>query len=724
MFDFLFQKKNKEMQSMAEVIALDLEKLNLSKLAIEKAVMMIARAIAKSDIIVQTDSTQKSSIEYRLNVMPNDHECGTYFWTRIIRELLWTQEALIIPMNGKYYKASAWQVSNSVLSERIYSNITIECAGEQYGLYKKFMSSEVIHLRYDNAKIRVYLESVVNRKKQQMVICKEIDDYLKYVKEHPKWINKKRKQLIKNIVKPLLKRNDIFFDKETYENCLEYCKVNYYELFPYQKFIYAFVFMYKDDIPVFPKFFVKEGRGNGKDGFIVPLVNFMQTPLYGVRNYHVEIVANSEDQVKDTFKVAYDMLHENAKFKGKFSVTKELITNLATGSEMKYNTSNAKTKDGKRTGCLVLNEIHAYENYDQINVFESSFGKVKHSREFIITTDGYVRDGPLDEISSMCAEILETGENPLGYFPFICEIDSMKEVDIPDAWHKANPSMEYMPILANQIMHDYLEMKKIPSKRPEFITKRMDRSARKEEETVTTWLNVLRACYEGSTTEELELKKPRMTIDTKGQPAVIGIDYADIRDFASAGVLTKTESGEYIWRQHTWICADSPFLDSIKFPLKNIGQTEFNDFEVVPGPVIDVNSIVDWCMERCAEYDVKKIAMDTYRYTLFKRAFEERGLTIEDRKNPNGVVRLIRKITSATGIIAPFIQSMFSQGMINFGASAIMRWYTNNTSVTEDKFGNKMFGKVEPKLRKNDGFMAFDVAMFCKDELEVQIIYI
>ena len=53
-----------------------------------------------------------------------------------------------------------------------------------------------------------------------------------------------------------------------------------------------------------------------------------------------------------------------------------------------------------------------------------------------------------------------------------------------------------------------------------------------------------------------------------------------------------------------------------------------------------------------------------------------------------------------------------------------MRWYTNNTSVIEDKYGNKMFGKVEPKLRKNDGFMAFDVAMFCKDELDVQIIYI
>lgn len=557
-----------------------------------------------------------------------------------------------------------------------------------------------------------------------MVTCKEIDEYIKYAEEHPKWINKKRKLLIENIVKPLLKRNDVFFDEDTYRNCLQYCKSNFYELFPFQKFIYAFVFMYKDDIPVFPKHFIKEARGNGKDGFIVPLANFLQTPLYGVKNYHVEIVANSEGQVKDTFKVAYDMLHDNPKFKGKFYVTKELIRNLATGSEMEYNTSNAKTKDGKRTGCLILNEIHGYQNYDQINVFESSFGKVKHAREFIITTDGYERDGPLDEISAMCLKILETGENPLGYFPFICEIDDMKEIDDTEAWHKANPSMEYLPILANQIMHDYLEMKVIPSKRAEFVTKRMNKPARKEEETITTWQNILRACYEGETMEDFERKIPRKTQDTSGQAAVIGLDYADIRDFATAGVLTKTDDGEFIWRQHTWICADSPFLESIKFPIRNIGQPEFEDFEVVPGPVIDVDTIVNWCIEKMNIYDVKKIAMDTYRYQLFKMAFEKRGLTIENKDNPHGIVRLIRKIASATGIIAPFIESMFSQGLINYGPSAIMRWYTNNTSVSEDKYGNKSFGKIEPKLRKNDGFMAFDVAMFCKDELEVQVIYI
>lgn len=550
-----------------------------------------------------------------------------------------------------------------------------------------------------------------------MIQCKEIDEYIEFVKKNPKRTNKERKLLVKNIVIPTIRRDDVFFDENTYRKCIAYCEKYYYPLFPYQKFIYAFAFMYKNDIPIFPKIVVMMGRGNGKDGFIVPIANFFQTPLYGVKNYHVEIVANSEQQVKDTFKVAHDAMNK-PELKGKFSVTKELITNKATGSELKYNTSNANTKDGKRPGCIILNEIHAYENYEQINVFESALGKVKHPREFIITTNGYVRDGPLDEILTMVTEILNTGNNELGYFPFICKVDSQKDIDNMEAWHKANPSMEFMPILENQILHDYLEMQKLPSKKPEVLTKRFNLPSRNEESTVTSWENILKCCY-----DDEEKKTPRTTADTKGKNAIIAIDYADVRDFASAGVLTEAD-GVYIWRQHTWVCEESPFLDSIKFPLKNYGQPEFEDFEIIHGPVIPADAIVEWCLKRMEEYEVIKITMDTYRYTLFKMAFIKEGLTIEDRQNTNGIVRLIRKVGSACGITAPEIESLFSEGRINFGASAIMRWYTNNTSVTTDKYGNKTYGKVEPKLRKNDGFMAFVAAMFSKEELKENVIYV
>lgn len=163
MFNFFIQNRNKEMQSLAEIIAVDMAKLNLSRLAIEKAMLMIAKAIAKSDILIQTESKDKRRQEYRLNIQPNDHECGTAFWTEVVKQLLTEQEVLIIPLGGKYYRASAWESTTNVLTERTYSHITLTCGGYDYALLKSFRTSEVIQLKYDNAKIKLYLQNVVSQ---------------------------------------------------------------------------------------------------------------------------------------------------------------------------------------------------------------------------------------------------------------------------------------------------------------------------------------------------------------------------------------------------------------------------------------------------------------------------------------------------------------------------------------------------------------------------------
>ena len=163
MFDFLFQDMNKEIQSLAEIIAVDMEKLNLSKLAIEKAIMMIAKAIAKSDILIQTESKEKRKKEYRLNVQPNDNECGTVFWTEVVKQLLTEQEALIIPLSGKYYRATSWSHTNEVMMKRVYKDVMLSCGDENLTIFSTFQSDEVIHLRYDNARIRLYLQNVVGQ---------------------------------------------------------------------------------------------------------------------------------------------------------------------------------------------------------------------------------------------------------------------------------------------------------------------------------------------------------------------------------------------------------------------------------------------------------------------------------------------------------------------------------------------------------------------------------
>lgn len=553
----------------------------------------------------------------------------------------------------------------------------------------------------------------------KMICCKEIDDYLEYYHKSPNVFNNERKLLIENIVIPTLSRDDIFFDESTYRKCIKFVERWYYPLFPYQKFLYAFVFMYKDDVPVFRTFIILEGRGNGKDGFIVPLLHFLTTQYYGVENYNIDIVATSEGQANDTFDVAYSVLDKNENIMKKyFYWNKEYFVNKITRSRFRFNTSNAATKDGKKSGLVLFNEYHAYLTDKNIKVYQGGLGKVKHGRIFIITSNGDVRGGPLDELLDSCTKILQTGDNKLRYFPFLCKMDDLTEVDNPELWEKANPSLPYLPELYDAIMIDYLEQKERPSKRSEFLSKRMNIPQERDDLVVTSWENILKASY-----SDVKNKITRVMVKKEKQPAIIGIDFASLRDFASVGILTK-DGDEFCWRQKTVICSSNKFFKDIKFPFENAGQKGFEDFVVVDTPSIDEKIIVNWALSYFNDYDIKKIILDNYRYQLIKKTFEESNVSVETKENKDGLIRMIRYPASIAAIVAPKLEVLFERGQLNIGDSAIMRWSINNTCLRTKKDGNMYFEKVEEKLRKNDPFMAMICALSGEELLVENIEYV
>lgn len=558
-----------------------------------------------------------------------------------------------------------------------------------------------------------------------MIHCSEIDDYIRFTQDHPDKVSEDVHLLIKNVVLPTLTREDITFEEDTFHECIAYCERYFYPLFPFQKFLIAFIFIYdQQGLVVFRKFVWMMGRGNGKDGFAAPVCNFLQTKRYGVRKYNIDIVANAESQAQDTIDVIYDMMmaKENySKFKKFFYITKEKIVNLATLSRLRINTSNAKTKDGKQTGLLLYNEYHGYTDNSQISTFESGFGKVKHSRIIIITTQGENRDGPLDELLATCDAVLHGEFQVLRMFPFICRLDDPGEVDDPEKWEKANPSIEFRPELKSELMAQYQEMKLIPSKRAVFMTKRMNIPEQEEKQAVTSWNNVLATTYQNPE-DKPHLRVERKTMKLSHKKCIVGIDYASIRDFVHAGFLFMDDQ-EYIWRGHTWICKQSPFFNEIKFPFANAGQPGYDDFTVVDKPSIDEDMVIDWIMEEVKKYGLEVIALDSYRYELLKRSFDRYGITPRTDKDPYGQIVRVRSGPITHGQIAPIIDVAFAKRLINFGNSAIMRWFTYNTMVVTDKKGNMAYEKIEPKLRKNDGFMAFVHAMTQRHLLEEVVFY-
>ncbi len=556
---------------------------------------------------------------------------------------------------------------------------------------------------------------------RRIICCNEINEYIEKYEKEKRYFNKERILLIENIVKPLLKRDDVFFDDETYQNCIKFCEKWFYKLFPYQKFIYAFVFMYdKKDIPIFRTFIIEMGRGNGKDGMIMPLITFLTTKYYGVKGYNVDIVATAEDQAQDTYNVLYDILEDNKKtFKKSFYWNKEYCINRKTKSRIKFNTSNAKTKDGKKDGAIVYNEYHGYETDSQIKVFQSGLGKIKHPRIFIITTQGDIREGPLDELLAVCDGVLNGESNELRYFPFLCKLDTPEEVNNPDMWNKANPSLEYMPTLKDNMTIDYLEMKKFPSKKPEFMTKRMNMPEQKKDEIVTSWDNLLAASFK-DVKNKIERDKPNL----EGRLTVAGLDMASLNDFASAGFLFKVNN-EYIWIHRTWICSNGRFFKDIKFPFHLKGEYGYQDFEIVNTTTISEDEVIGWVVNQMYKYKLQRIKMDTYQFKLYRKTFEKYGITEYNPKtNPNGKLEMIRYPASIATIYAPKIEVEFEEKRINIGNSAMMRWAVNNTKVVTQKDGNKKYEKIEPKLRKNDTFMAFLAAFSGYELLEEVVIYV
>jgi phage terminase large subunit-like protein len=163
---------------------------------------------------------------------------------------------------------------------------------------------------------------------------------------------------------------DVFIDTEKIDKAVELME-RYFEisLFDWELFVTACIhcFYKSDDTVVFSTIFIMMGRGNGKNGFISPVAWYLTTHYHGIKGYNVDIVANAQDQAKTSFDDIYEVLERTwAKSKKFFYKTKEIIVNLRTKSYIKFNTSNAKTKDSKRTGCLIFDEVHAYEDYKQM----------------------------------------------------------------------------------------------------------------------------------------------------------------------------------------------------------------------------------------------------------------------------------------------------------------------------------------------------------------------
>lgn len=506
-------------------------------------------------------------------------------------------------------------------------------------------------------------------------------------------------------IRKCFETENLTVDTERLEKYLRLARYFPFALFPWEKFVVAlWLCTYGEDgLPRWKTFMAMLGRGAGKDGVIGYVSGCVVSPYNPVQRYNVDICANNEEQAMTPIKDLNDVLenpkHET-KLKKHYYHTKELIQGRKNKGVIKGRTNNPKGRDGMRSGMVIFNEVHAFENYDNIKVFITGQGKVAEPRVGIFTSNGDVNDGPLDDYLARGRRILFDGEPDNGFLPFICCLTNKEQVHDTENWYMANPSLYYLPHLMQEIQDEYRDWCDHPEQNGDFLTKRMGIRAGFKEVSVTDYAKVKAT------------NKPHDVAD--GDSCVVGIDYAELSDWAAVNLHFRHGSDRYDIN-HAWICRDSKTLSRVKAPWRDWVADGHCTF--VEDVSIHPDLLAQYIADMARQYNVKMLGLDHYRWTLLSESLKKIGFDAGDKNR----VKLIRP--SDIMQVEPLMQECFDRECFHWGDNPCLRWAVNNTKrVRSSKqkgvdTGNFIYAKIEAKSRKTDPFMALVASMVCEPVL-------
>ena len=536
----------------------------------------------------------------------------------------------------------------------------------------------------------------------RMMTCnipEEILNYIHLVEADTPRACKEQHALVAHIRK-CFATEDIYVNTEQLKKYLGLVRYFPFErLFPWEEFLLAlWDCTYKENgTPRWKTLLCMVGRGAGKDGFIAFDSACSISPYNPIAHYNVDICANNEEQAVTPVKDLAEVL-ETPRFETKLNKhyyhTKEIIQGRKNKGIMKGRTNNPKGRDGMRSGKVIFNEVHQFENYDNIKVFITGQGKVAQPRVGIFTSNGEVNDGPLDDYLARGRRILFDGEADNGFLPFICCLEDKEQVHDSSNWYMANPSLYYLPHLYQEVSDEYRDWLEHPEQNGDFITKRMGIRAGLKEISVTDYSKVK------ATNKELP--------DMAGWSCVVGIDYAALNDWAAVNLHFR-RGNERFDINHAWMCLQGRDVTRIKAPWRTWGEQ--GNITIVDDVGIHPDLLAQYIQEAGSLYDIKMVALDNYRYALVSDSLRKIGFDAKEHKN----VKLVRP--SDIMQIEPVIQDCFDRGLFYWGDVPHLRWAVNNTKRVRasqksgSNTGNFYYAKIEPKSRKTDPFMALVASM-------------
>ena len=501
-----------------------------------------------------------------------------------------------------------------------------------------------------------------------------------------------------------LKREDIYFDEAAAIKFLKFSALCKYtkgelaskgkniELTPQQVFRYWVLmgWMNINGKRRFRKVYFEVARKNGKSEEAAILCAYL---LLVDKEFGAEIytAATSYKQARLVFDAARVMLKtlgaDSDKIKALTTIGKFNVSVIDTNSKLEPISANDDKQDGLNPHAAIVDEYHAHQTSDLLEVIQTGMGSRSQPLLFIITTAGVEKQYPCySEERKIATEVLLGVKIDDSLFCCIYTLDEEDDWKDESTWIKANPNIGITPTW------EYMRQQ---------CTQAINQGIHKEVQFKTKNLNIWTNSSMSWISDEKWMLCDQELPSLEGRIAWAGLDLAATSDMnAYVLIFPPSFEGEPTWiKPYFWI---PKATIERKSEIGNFMQWEREGYIRSCGEeVINQKEILRDILEINKKYQVKATAFDRFlAYNGIIQGLQEEG--IESFEFGQGFLSMSNPTKE--------LSIMTLGGKIAHGGNPVLRWHMGNIEIKMDEADNIKIDKRKSR-EKVDGAVALVMAL-------------
>lgn len=383
----------------------------------------------------------------------------------------------------------------------------------------------------------------------------------------------------------------------------------------------------------------------------------------------------------DTMRLMIDPKEQDTHKNQRFISVKE------NGSKIFTLTDRTRNKEGRNIDFAIIDEVHEMKDNVTLKSIEQSQSLKENPKLWIITTEGFVNDGVLDDLLKDCRKIIAGEDESISaerILPWLYTQDSEQEVwRDRNSWYKSNPT------LGTVKRWDYLEEQVDEARKSKasrmFV---LSKDFNFKQSNSQAWLQESDYKY----TAKFDIEEFKNAI-------VLGaVDLAETTDLTAAKILMLRPEDKTKYVHSMYFIPESKLesSDDKQAGAKYAEWARDGLLTVCEGNDVDLTIVADWFYKLYEQYGLRlyKCGYDVKFSKEFLKRMDAYGFDTE--------MVLQNKLTLSDP--TKLVEADLKGRLINYNENPIDSWCLGNSALEIDNAGNVQIVKTQGQAaRRIDG---------------------